>query len=409
MSISRVILLSLLLAACGFAEYPPPQYTLVLTADTTLVEDVRGSVAIRADNVTLDCGGHAITGRDTGAEGLWDDIGILVDGVSGVTIKNCVVSGFGYGIELKSWSGLSERNRVLGNTLTSNVEDGVLLIDSDLNVVRGNTASLNGEHGFAVLGDVNLLEGNRAFGNDGDGFAIGEGYRDNTFDANTATRNGGNGFGIAGTGHIFERNAARDNGVVGFAAVTGSGDITFGANTATENESTGSRSSSPVATGWRGTWQAATAPLDSRSRSAQTAIRYMPISLGRTVRTASASSLQGTSSGETPPWEMAVRGSRREQIPTRSRTMRRAAMPSLTPRARIPTTTGETTTSASRQASEGVVAEDRVRDGGTSSRSFANRSFRSSHGTHRPHWPPRGSSCFWLSPPTSGSSRAASR
>ena len=239
-SLSGVILLVIsLLAACGLGGYPShedPQHALVVTADTTLVRDLKGSVMIRADDVTLDCAGHAITGLDTGAQGLWDDVGILVADGTGVTVRNCIVSGFGYGIELKGWSGISERNRLLDNTLSSNVEDGVLLNDSDLNVVRGNTASSNGGHGFAVLGDVNILERNIAFGNEADGFAVGEGSRDNTFDANTATRNGGNGFGIAGTGHTFERNTARDNGAVGFAAVTGSGDVTFDANTAIRNE-----------------------------------------------------------------------------------------------------------------------------------------------------------------------------
>src|SRR6266545_6449682 len=128
-TIAVIFLLSILPAACGAGEPPPPEgvggtETLVVTSDTTLLEDHQGSVEIQADNVSLDCAGHAISGPGTRTEGLWGFIGISVNGWTGVTIRNCQVSGFDHGILLISLNGVSERNRVLGNTVSANRVDG---------------------------------------------------------------------------------------------------------------------------------------------------------------------------------------------------------------------------------------------------------------------------------------------
>ncbi len=73
--------LSLLL----FSLLPIPAHattgTLTINADTTLTEDHYGSIIIGTDDITLDCGGHSVTGPGSGN-------GILLIRRTGVTVKN---------------------------------------------------------------------------------------------------------------------------------------------------------------------------------------------------------------------------------------------------------------------------------------------------------------------------------
>src|SRR5262245_26952371 len=64
--------------------------TLKVTSNTLLSADWVGNVVIVRDGVTLDCDGHRIVGSGTGR-------GVVVDGRSGVTVRNCDVSKFGTG------------------------------------------------------------------------------------------------------------------------------------------------------------------------------------------------------------------------------------------------------------------------------------------------------------------------
>src|SRR3989338_10998076 len=71
-----------------------------ITEDTVLTEDLLNcsgnGIIIGADNITLDCNGHRIDGNG-------DFNGISVsNNVNGVTIKNCNIQEFGYGIYLGS-------------------------------------------------------------------------------------------------------------------------------------------------------------------------------------------------------------------------------------------------------------------------------------------------------------------
>jgi parallel beta-helix repeat protein len=211
--------------------------TLLVTSDTTLREDHQGSVEVEADDVTLDCAGHRISGPGTRAEDEYGFIGILLDGRTGVTVRNCRVSGFDYGILLTARLGSgSDGNRLIDNAASGNRLDGIRVHESEHNVLEGNIASSNGQHGFALLGNSNALVQNQAFENTRDGFVIGVGQRDNAFSANTSTGNGEQGFAIDGTGHTFVHNTAIDNDGVGFG-VNGArcASITFERNKATRN------------------------------------------------------------------------------------------------------------------------------------------------------------------------------
>jgi len=190
--------------------------TLLVTSDTTLRDDHQGSVEVEADDVTLDCAGHTISGPGTRAEDEYGFIGLLLDGRTGVTLRNCRVSGFDYGILLTARLGSgSDRNRIINNLTSGNRLDGVRVNESEHNVLTGNIASSNGQHGFAFLGNSNIVTRNKAFDNEFDGFAVGGGRRDIVFSANIS-RGNQNGFGIVGTGHTLVRNTATNNGDSGF-------------------------------------------------------------------------------------------------------------------------------------------------------------------------------------------------
>ncbi|HEY3213628.1 MAG TPA: right-handed parallel beta-helix repeat-containing protein [Actinomycetota bacterium] len=190
--------------------------TLLVTSDTTLRDDHRGSVEIEADDVSLDCAGHTISGPGTRAEDEYGFVGILLDGRTGVAVKDCRVSGFDYGILLTARLGSgSDRNRLIDNAAFGNRLDGVRVNESEHNVLTGNIASSNGQHGFAFEGNLNVVTGNQAFDNELDGFVVGAGRRDIVFYDNISKGNQ-YGFAIVGTGHTVVRNTAANNVDHGF-------------------------------------------------------------------------------------------------------------------------------------------------------------------------------------------------
>jgi parallel beta-helix repeat protein len=126
---------------------------------------------IAADGVTLDCAGHTVSG----ASG-W---GISLRDRTGVTVRNCRVTGFTDGIVLERSSG----NTLDGNHARTNAIRGIALYGSTGNRVVGNAAVANGTAGFgggffvADSSDRNVLEDNVATDNggartDADGFRV---------------------------------------------------------------------------------------------------------------------------------------------------------------------------------------------------------------------------------------------
>ncbi|MBO8181263.1 MAG: right-handed parallel beta-helix repeat-containing protein [Archaeoglobus sp.] len=81
----------------------------------------------------LDCQGHKIDGKDE-----WADAGIKLNGKSGNTIRNCVISDFWFGINFKT----SDDNNLVENTLISNYR-GIWLEDSSYNSIKGNKINNN--------------------------------------------------------------------------------------------------------------------------------------------------------------------------------------------------------------------------------------------------------------------------
>jgi uncharacterized delta-60 repeat protein len=167
---------------------PTGSDTLTITSDTELTADHEGAIVIGADNVTLNCQGHRVTGSGSGP-------GILVQDRSGAVIKNCRVMGFGSGIDVVASSG----TRLWRNRATGNQTYGFRLTGSSSNTLVGNisdhNASSAGEGGGFLLNGAsnsNVLFRNASSGNGGIGFhlSIDAGPTvDNRLDSNFACGN----------------------------------------------------------------------------------------------------------------------------------------------------------------------------------------------------------------------------
>lgn len=171
---------------------------MVVTEDTTLTGDVGPcdghGIVVRADDVTLDLNGYTVTG----AKRVVEQVGILLDGVSGVTVKNGTVTGFDAGVSIEGGGG----NTVTGMNVHGNVNDmiepidprsiqrdfpptpeqehqlsliectygdGITTFDSDGNVIEGNTVTGNGPYGGITLvedSDGNVVRNNHVADND---------------------------------------------------------------------------------------------------------------------------------------------------------------------------------------------------------------------------------------------------
>jgi parallel beta-helix repeat protein len=225
--------------------------TLYVESDTTLTEDHNGNIVISADNVTLDCAGWTVIGTHVSD-------GIVIEGHSGVAVRNCVVQQFVYGIVVMNssnvllernevrWNGLSGIDVTAGatdvvvrqNTMHENGFDaGYSGIDVEYGsshvVVSGNNSWGNAGNGFYAYQSSNLMfdnndafsnsrgfdldlevtdstfSNNRAVNNAGDGVSVFSSSNDNRFIANEVGGNGGHGFQV----HRSSRNVLRSNDV----------------------------------------------------------------------------------------------------------------------------------------------------------------------------------------------------
>jgi Right handed beta helix region len=137
-----------------------------ITEDTTLEDDLvctsGPGLIIAADNVTVDLGGHTISGT----QGTSGAPGILLRNVTGVTVQNGTVQGFGAGIVLLEGSG----NTIRGITAQDNIGsvsgelgDGINALNSNDNLIQGNNILRNGP--FSGISLVEKCQGNMVRGN----------------------------------------------------------------------------------------------------------------------------------------------------------------------------------------------------------------------------------------------------
>ena len=173
----------------------------IITTDTVLNSDVGPcslGVVIGASNITFDLGGHRIFGRAGGRPG------ILVQGLSGVRIRNGTVSDFGAGVNLVGGQG----NTVTAIQAINNIGSpgtfgyGIGVVMSFSNTVNGNRAARNGAGGGIALRGTfgpgvgpagNVVQGNAVEDNDGPGVFLGGFARGNVVSGNRITGNSSDG------------------------------------------------------------------------------------------------------------------------------------------------------------------------------------------------------------------------
>jgi parallel beta-helix repeat protein len=242
-TLSGIVAIGLVAILTGLPSSASALATLVVTSDTTLATDYYGSIVIDADNVTLDCAGWKVIGAN-------DSDGIVIDGHSGVAVRNCIVQQFVYGIVVKNSSaGLLEHNEVRWNGLS-----GIDVTGSVDVIVRHNTMHENGfDAGYSGIdveyGSSNVVvSSNMSWGNAGNGFytyqssnlvfdnndafSNTQGFdldletTDSTFSHNRAVNNGGNGVtSVTSDANRFIANDAIGNGGAGFQLHRSSGNV----------------------------------------------------------------------------------------------------------------------------------------------------------------------------------------
>ncbi|MEX2393521.1 MAG: right-handed parallel beta-helix repeat-containing protein, partial [Actinomycetota bacterium] len=204
---------------------------------------------IAAPNITLDLGGHTISGDG-------DDTGTGVSNLAGhddVTVKNGTITQMAAGATLDGSEGsrfsnlLLTQNRLLSLDVTNSVDVTVSNVTAresgfkafqlgcDICTIRNNFADDNADAGFIVTGDGNTLTRNRAEFND-DGFKLTGANLEVT--ENKAIFNREAGFVISGPDGTLTENIAKNNTEDGFR-LTAAPRAKLRQNVAKLNENTG--------------------------------------------------------------------------------------------------------------------------------------------------------------------------
>lgn len=90
------------------------------------------AINIAANNITLDCNGYKVGGL--GAGPTTNAMGIAASNRTGITVRNCAVRGFNWGIMMNGGAAhVIEGNRLDGNTYA-----GIGILDSGGDIVRDN-------------------------------------------------------------------------------------------------------------------------------------------------------------------------------------------------------------------------------------------------------------------------------
>ncbi|MCD4704480.1 right-handed parallel beta-helix repeat-containing protein, partial [bacterium] len=187
-----------------------PECGDIIAEDITLVGDLfcaNTALTIETDDIILDCNGHSITGDAIGY-----DFGVFLDEVEGVTVKNCVISGFKKGISLEK----GNNHQILNNELFDNY-GGIWLVESQNNMLNENNSHENEEYGIYLGGasDNNTITHNTTIDNGPSGSSAGirlDWSSNNSVIANIATNNGA--YGIAlnqANGNTVENNLINNN------------------------------------------------------------------------------------------------------------------------------------------------------------------------------------------------------
>ena len=171
----------------------------------TLTGDLTGeSIQIAGNGITLDGGGHTVTGASV--RGFPQPYGIYVEEQTDVTVTRLSVRRFQAGIELRRCSSCVATS----NTVSGCTRVGIELSESNHNTIGDNTLSAGGDGIVVQRSAENILKGNLAESNRDSGIILNSGSSGNTVTRNTARMNSG---GIA-LGGASSHNTINDNDVV---------------------------------------------------------------------------------------------------------------------------------------------------------------------------------------------------
>lgn len=131
----------------------PGTWCLARDLTTTITQGF--VVFIGSDDVTLDCNGHRLAPRVMNPNA--ETLGVVAADQRNITVRNCRVDGFRFGILLQNGSDLEASN----NRLSKNTYVGIFMV-GDNSVIRNNVVFDTGGKGTAIgiegLGDVDIIE-----------------------------------------------------------------------------------------------------------------------------------------------------------------------------------------------------------------------------------------------------------
>jgi nitrous oxidase accessory protein NosD len=182
--------------------------------DADLTCDSGPALVVSADHVTLDLGGHTVAGAGEAGGGP----GILLRNVTGSTVRNGTVQGFGAGVVITGGSGNVVEDVAARDNIgppAGDFGDGIVVESSRANRIARNTVAGNGPYSGIALGegardnevvDNTLTDNNMAgagpptAGRQDMGVRIeGPGADGNRVTGNTVTGSGGDGISVLGT------------------------------------------------------------------------------------------------------------------------------------------------------------------------------------------------------------------
>ncbi len=222
-----------------------------LTSNTTLDSDLTcagNALVMGADNITLDCNNHTVAGNGSGT-------GINLAGWTGVTVRDCNVTGFSIGISLFNPAG-GGNNTIIDNALLTNnrgirlasssgnfIEEndvfgnflGIrVLFSSNNNTIVKNTVSGTTSNAVNLQNSTGNTVSKNQVTNNGRGISLFQ-SSSNTVEKNTVSNNAVNGFRlILSNSNTFTKNESDENGGDGFQ-LEESDDNTFVKNESDEN------------------------------------------------------------------------------------------------------------------------------------------------------------------------------
>ncbi len=235
-----MILVSILFSTFLLIQPANAQVTCgdIITENTVLTQDLlncpNNGIEIGANNIILDCNGYKISGI-----GSLYNSGIYVNSYDNITIKNCNVELFQFGITLYPSQNSTIENSNINITEVGTYQRSISLAGSNNNNIRNNLlygnvemASSNsnsfdnnsltpqpGANGLDIDGNENIIRNNILRGIGGEvGLNIPTNSKDNIIDNNTIEQFAV-GIELGGVGEGNERNIITNNTIIDNTAV----------------------------------------------------------------------------------------------------------------------------------------------------------------------------------------------